>query len=173
MNVGASDLSKALELNQTLQQLYIAENSIDDDGIKCIARTLCKSNIESLDISACEITFIGAVFLANALSVSKNIKTIILARNPIPVEGLRLIFWSAVNNTICKNVVYGVSCDEYSNDNEIQRMQKILESRCKKIDTSCRANIDNGCDPSAISVGYVVISLYIMVVLLQINILLL
>lgn len=172
MNVGASDISKALELNQTLQQLRIRENSINDDGIECIARTLCKSNIEDLDITMCKITLIGAIFLADALSVSKNIKIIKLAGNPIPVVGLRLIFQSAVNNTICEEVVYyddfGYSHwldDEYRNDTEIQRMQKILESRCK--------NIDNGCDPSDISTGYVVVSLYIIVVLLQVNILLL
>ena len=131
----------------------MSDNDIGDDGIADIALSLCKSSIEYLDVSKCTITFTGALFLAQALLVSKNIKALRLAGNPIPVEGLRLILQSAVSNTACRTVHYTYPfenlLDEYSTDDEIQEViRRILESRDRKNEMG-KANDQSGSDDYA------------------------
>ena len=136
----------------------MSDNDIGDDGIADIALSLCKSGVKDLNVGKCTITFTGAIFLAQALLVSKNIKVLRLTGNPIPVEGLCLILQSAVNNTVCKIVQYTdlgyypsenlQLLDEYSNDDEIQEMIKILESRNKKNEMG-NANDQNESDDYA------------------------
>ena len=110
------------------------ENNIGDDGIAVIASTLCKTTIKRLDIRNCGIG-IGAAFLAQALSVNKTLIYLRLTGNPISVEGLRLILQSAINNTVCEEVIYeeggffGEDFDHYNNDDEIVKMNEILHRR--------------------------------------------
>ena len=112
----------------------MSDNNIGDDGIAVIASTLCKITIKKLDIRRCGIG-IGAEFLAQALSVNKTLIFLQLTGNPIPVEGLRLILQSAVNNTVCEEVRYdegrffGQNFDHYHNDDEIVKMTEILHRR--------------------------------------------
>ena len=109
-------------------------NNIGDDGIAVIASILCKTTIKKLDIRKCGIG-IGAICLAQALSINKTLIFLRLTGNPISVEGLRLILQSAVNNTICEEVRYdegrffGIKLDRYSNDDDIMNMTDILHCR--------------------------------------------
>ena len=48
--------------------------------------------------------------------------------NSITVEGARLLLQSAVNNGVCEEVSIN---DEYKEDNEIQQMLNVLETRQK------------------------------------------
>jgi len=57
---GAICISKTLEINNTLQALWMGFNNIGDNGITAIAGTLDKSQIRILDVRECGITDAGA-----------------------------------------------------------------------------------------------------------------
>ena len=116
-------------MNCPLQHLAVGWNNIGDNGIIAIAEVLKYSNIVILDIRSCGITFTGAGSLAEALSVSKTIKELLIWYNAITVEGARLIMQSAVDNEVCHYVMLN---DEYDCDDEVARMKAILESRKNK-----------------------------------------
>ena len=114
---------------QSLQELDIAANyTIGDDGISAIARALsaqgCKIN--KLIAEKCGITFAGAKALADALS-SPNcpVRKLVLYGNFIPDKGAQLLFKSAVDNTVCQDVVI----DSGYQEKDVQRMMKILKDR--------------------------------------------
>lgn len=113
----------------SLQELDIAANyTIGDDGISAIARALgaqdCKIN--KLIAEKCGITFAGAKALADALS-SPNcpVRKLVLYGNFITDKGVQLLFKSAVDNTVCQDVVV----DYGHQEKDVQRMMKILKDR--------------------------------------------
>ena len=116
-----------LIVNHSLQQLYIWENNIGDDGISAIAKVLNNCKIYELHIDGCEITFTGARSMATALSLNHSVSDLYLYRNPITVEGGLLITKTAVQNSVCQCVEIDA---EYKNE-EIMKMMKILETRRK------------------------------------------
>ena len=96
-HVGATAISKLLMTNCMIQELYINENNIGDDGIAAIATALTNTRINELNVGKCGITLNGAKSLAALLSVNQNIKVLMLNGNDITKEG-DLILESSVSN---------------------------------------------------------------------------
>ena len=113
--------------NHSLQELYIWENDIGDDGISAIAKVLNNCNIYKLHIDNCGITFTGARSIATALSLNHFVSDLCLYRNHITVAGGLLITKTAVHNSVCQRVEID---GEYKNE-EIKKLMKILEKRRK------------------------------------------
>ena len=80
--------------------------------------------------SRCGITFTGVRSLAAALSTNQNIRELWLMKNPITVDGARLIMKSAVDNGVCEHV--GID-DEYEDDDQVKEMMTILDDRENKM----------------------------------------
>ena len=131
ITTGAKCIGELLQVNDTLEVLGMGANNICDDGITFMAGALGKSRIRILSVPQCGITVTGAKELATGLSVNQSIIELRIYINPITVEGARLILQSAVNNRVCKEVYIN---DEYEEDNEVQKMINILETR-QKVDT--------------------------------------
>ena len=129
ITTGAISISQALMVNQTLLELYMADNNISDDGITAIAGSLSNSSITLLGVEGCGITFTGVRSLAAALSTNQNIKSLILWDNPITVDGARLILQCAVDNGVCQYVSID---DEYKDDDEVKKMMTILDDRSRQ-----------------------------------------
>ena len=117
-------------VNHSLQELYIWENNIGDDGISAIAEALGSCKISVLNVSQCGITLSGARALATSVSSHHTIRELWLSGNPITVEGALLIVNSAVNNTVCKYVSIDT---EYENDEKVRKMMKILAYRRRRM----------------------------------------
>ena len=117
-------------VNHSLQELYIWENNIGDDGISAIAEALGSCKIRVLNVSQCGITLTGARALATAVSSHHTIRELWLSGNPITVEGALLIVNSAVNNTVCKYVSFDT---EYENDEKVHKMMKIFTYRRRMV----------------------------------------
>ena len=128
ITTGAISISKMMMVNHSLQELYMRNNNIGDDGISAIAGALGNCKINRLDVNECDITLTGARSVAVALSSNHTIRILWLWHNPITVEGALLIVKSAVDNTVCQHVWID---DEYEND-EIKKMMYILEDRRRK-----------------------------------------
>ena len=131
ITTGARCIGELLQVNDTLEELWMGFNNIGDDGITAIAGALGKSRIRELSVYECGITVTGAKALATGLSVNQSIKELDIGNNPITVEGARLILQSTVNNRVCEEVTID---DDYKEDNEVQKMMNILETR-QKVDT--------------------------------------
>ena len=128
ITTGAISISQALMVNQTLLELHMMCNKIDDDGITAIAGSLSNSNITLLDVAQCCIGLVGVTSLAAALSSNQNIRELVLFTNPISLDGAHLIMKSAVDNGVCEHVNIGY---QYK-DEEIKRMTTILDDRRKQ-----------------------------------------
>ena len=115
-------------VNQTLQELYMHNNDIKDEGITTIAGSLSNSSITVLDVRRCGITFTGVRSLARALSTNQNIRELRLMFNPITVDGARLIMKSAVDNGVCEIVRID---DEYKNG-QVKEMMTVLSDRIRQ-----------------------------------------
>ena len=128
--IGAICISKLLEINKTLQALWIGFNNIGDDGITAIAETLGKSQIRILDVRECGISDAGARVLAEALSFNQNIKMLYAEFNPITVEGAYIILQSAINNASSPDVRIN---EQFKSSNEIMKLMTILEARKQQV----------------------------------------
>ena len=139
ITTGAISISQALMVNQTLLELIMNGNQIGDDGITAIASSLSNSSITLLDVRRCGISVVGVRSLAEAISSNQNIRTLWLWRNPITVDGARLIMKVAVDNAVCKFV--GIDIEYY--DDEVKRMRNILDDRRKQDVRSYFHNVTN------------------------------
>jgi len=133
ITTGAISISKMMMVNHSLQQLYMHSNNIGNSGISTIAEALGNCKINSLDVSKCNITLYGATMLAAALSSNHTIRLLGLMDNAITVEGALLIVKSAVDNTVCQDVMID---HEYKND-EVKKMMEILEDRRRQHVRDC------------------------------------
>ena len=110
-----------------IQELWMTDNRIGDDGITAIATALTNSRISQLWVMKCGITLTGARSIATLLSANPSIRELVLYDNPITTEGAHLILQSAVNNKACQvniSIAY-----EYLRDSEVVRMINILRDR--------------------------------------------
>ena len=104
----------------------MGNNNIGDNGITAIARSLGNSSVMLLDITRCDISFIGVRLLAAALTSNHNIRTLRLWNNPVTVDGARLIMKSAMDSGVCEDVSidYVYECDD-----KVKKMIAILNDR--------------------------------------------
>ena len=129
ITTGAISISKMM-MNHSLQELYMSNNNIGDDGISAIAGALGNCKINILNVQHCGITLTGAKSLAEALSSNHTIRELVLRDNPITVEGVLLIVKSAVDNTVCQRV--SINTEYKNDDHEIRKMMNILEDRMRQ-----------------------------------------
>ena len=106
---GTKSIAKILESNMTLKTLEIHGNHIGNAGIITISNTLPKSSLHELHVNHCGFSIEGAKALAEALHKS-NISSVNLWRNPITVEGARLL---ASLITVYRRIKFD---DEYQED---------------------------------------------------------
>jgi len=106
--------------------LKMGWNDIGDEGITVIARALHKSKIRKLDVQCCDFTDTGVKELAKGLSLNSSITVLDVWSKRITMEGYRQILKAAVENGVCEEVD-----SPNSEDNEIQKMMNILETRHK------------------------------------------
>ena len=127
ITTGAISISEMLIINQSLQELIMANNNIGDIGISAIAEKLANGNskINKLDVEKCGITLTGARSLAVALSSNHTIRKLLLHENPITVDGALLIVKSVVDNMVCQHV--GIDYEHMNN--EIKKLMKIVDKR--------------------------------------------
>ena len=109
----------------SLQELYIGENHIGDNGISAIAEAANKCWLEILHIQKCGITLTGARSLAAALLSNHTIKELNLRSNPITTEGALLVIKSAIDNTVCQRVLISDKCK----NTEVESLLAVLENR--------------------------------------------
>ena len=112
-------------MSHSLQELYIGENHIGDNGISAIAETVNKCELEILHIQKCGITLTGARSLAAALLSNHTIKELNLRSNPVTTEGALLVIKSAIDNTICQRVLISDKCK----NTEVETLIAVLENR--------------------------------------------
>ena len=110
-----------------IQELWMNDNTIGDDGITAIATALTNSRISQLGVMDCGITLTGARSIATLLLVNHSISKLVLRANAITTEGAHLILQSAVNNKACQ-VDIGIDY-EYRRDSEVRTMKNILRDR--------------------------------------------
>ena len=128
ITIGAISISEMMMLNHSLQELYIWENNVGDDGTSAIAKALNNCKINKLQMDECGITFTGVESIAAALSLSHSVTDLCLYRNPITIEGGLLIVKTAVHHSVCQRV----EIDDECKNEEIEKMMKILKRRRKQ-----------------------------------------
>ena len=133
ITTGAISISKMMVVNHSLQELWMSDNEIGDNGIIAIAGALGNCRINILYVQDCGITLTGARSLAETLSSNHTIRELWLQGNPITVEGALLIVKSAVHNAVCQHV--GID-DEYEDD-DARKMMNILEDRRRQKVSYC------------------------------------
>ena len=123
-----------IKINHTLQVLHISENSIGDEGIAAIARTLDNASISELYVGSCNITVTGAKSLAAALEINHTMKSLIVNNplhglsytNNITVDGAIAILEAAIANGVCQEVWID---DKYKSDDKVKKLMSTLEER--------------------------------------------
>ena len=119
ITTGAISISNMMMVNHSLQELYMWNNSIGDDGISAIARELARlMNWVLINVT---LLLLGQDYWQQPYH---PIQLLYLRGNPITVEGAQLIVEAAVHNTVCLHV----GIDEYKND-KVKEMLTILEDR--------------------------------------------
>ena len=126
ITTGAISISEWIKNNHTLQLLQITHNSIGDEGVAAIGRSLDDTSISELDMSWCQITVIGAKLLAEFLINNRTIKSLYVQFNDITVDGAIAILEAAVANGVCHKVKID---GEYKGDDTVKEMMFILEER--------------------------------------------
>ena len=132
ITTGAISISNMMMVNHSLQELYVNENDIGNDGISAIARGLGNCKINKLYVSHCGITVTGARILAASLSSHPTIRILVLHNNLISEEGAQRILEAAVNNTVTVQVII-----DHDYKNEKVKMLTILEKRWKQEVRDC------------------------------------
>ncbi|KAH0621044.1 hypothetical protein JD844_022054, partial [Phrynosoma platyrhinos] len=97
------DLSSVLSISQTLTELDLDYNQLEDSGVKLLCEGLkqpsCK--LEKLGLCTTGITAAGCVELSSVLTTSQVLKDIDLWENPLEDSGLRLLC-EGVKHPDCK-----------------------------------------------------------------------
>ena len=115
-----------IKINHTLQVLDICKNPIGDKGIATIARSLDNARISKLKVSQCEITFNGAISLAEGLINNHGIKSLDMWGNDITVDGAIAILEAAVTNEVCQKVKIDY---EYKSNDKVKELMCVLEEK--------------------------------------------
>ena len=116
-----------IKVNHTLQVLDISCNSIGDEGIAAIARTLDNAKISELYVPVCGITDTGAISLAEGLINNHSIKLLnMFGNNNITVDGAIAILEAAVANGVHQEVMID---DKNKSNDKVKELMSILEEK--------------------------------------------
>ncbi|XP_054828618.1 NACHT, LRR and PYD domains-containing protein 3-like [Eublepharis macularius] len=97
------NLSSALSTDQSLSELDLENNAIEDLGIKILSAGLRhpKCRLEKLGLDRCEITSSGCGDLSSVLSTNQSLKELYLGNNKLEDSGIRLLC-DGLKNPHCK-----------------------------------------------------------------------
>ena len=85
-------MTKAIQINTTLQKLDMSNNSISDHGAAAISDSLkINVSLQELDLAGNKITTEGAKEIAEAIQVTKTLQTLNLSSNNISDDGAAAI----------------------------------------------------------------------------------
>ena len=85
---GAYEISKALQGNLTIKQLFLSDNHIGVEGAISIAVALCDNQtLEELDISINQILDEGTIAIAECLKTNRTLKCLSITHNSITEIG--------------------------------------------------------------------------------------
>ena len=102
---GAYEISKALQANLTLKQLFLSSNAIGVGGALSIAVALCNNHtLEFLDISNNEILDDGAIAIAEFLKTNRTLKCLNVSLNNITEVGATEILEVLKLNPVLKKM---------------------------------------------------------------------
>lgn len=92
----AEYIAKILHRNNTLQELYLSENNIGDDGVSSIVQSLIDNHsitvLHHLDLRSNNITCTGAMSIQGLLVRNNNVlRTLILSHNDLCDHGMMAI----------------------------------------------------------------------------------
>ncbi|XP_072892048.1 ribonuclease inhibitor-like [Hemitrygon akajei] len=100
---GAEDLASVLSTNQSLMELDLSGNELEDSGVKLVSAALrnpeCK--IQKLLLSELGLTDSGAEDLASALGINPSLTELDLGSNKLGDSGVKLLS-AALRNPECK-----------------------------------------------------------------------
>ena len=89
---GVIKIVEAINVNKTLQELYITGNNISDDGAAAISDALKGNNsLQILKMSYNNITSEGAIKIAEAIKVNKTLQELDISNNNISDDGAAAI----------------------------------------------------------------------------------
>ena len=98
-DTGALMIAKAIENNQSLQQLNLSHNRIGITGVRALAKALEKNrSLQGLTLKRNEIDSAGALALAVALEKNQTLQQLNLAGNKIKDEGARALVQALEKN---------------------------------------------------------------------------
>ena len=129
ITTGAISISEMININHTLQLLYISGNPIGDEGIAAIATNMKNSIIRTLGVWDCKITMTGAASLARGVVNNNTLKSLVAWGNDITMNGAIAILEAAVSNNVCEVVEID---DEYESDDKVKEMMSILKERKRR-----------------------------------------
>jgi hypothetical protein len=119
---GVSFLCEALEINQTLQEIYLAQNKLGPIGIQTLAKTIEKNRVlQELDLSYNEADFDSAMSLAEALAAAYNIQ-ILKLEDQHPCKDL-----------IQKRIAENTAIHHYNSFETLQHLNKVFPSALSDI----------------------------------------
>ncbi|XP_060118391.1 NACHT, LRR and PYD domains-containing protein 3-like [Heteronotia binoei] len=100
---GSGDLSSVLSTNQTLKDLGLDGNKLEDSGLRLLCEGLrdprCK--IQKIKLDGCRFTSSGCEALSSALSTNQTLKELHLGENELEDSGVRLLC-DGLKNPHCK-----------------------------------------------------------------------
>ena len=110
---GAYEISKALQTNLTLQQLFLSSNSIGVNGALSIAVALCHNHtLEELDISKNGILDDGAIAITECLKANRTLKCLDVSHNNITEIGATEIVEVFKSNSVFEKLNVNKNCVE-------------------------------------------------------------
>ena len=108
---GAYEISKALQTNLTLQQLFLSSNSIGVSGTLSIAVALCHNHtLEELDISKNGILDDGIMAITECLKTNRTLKYLDVSHNNITEIGATEIVEVFKFNSVFKTLYIDKNC---------------------------------------------------------------
>ena len=92
-SVGTAIITRALNGNNTLEELNLSDNKVGDMGARFLTKTLALNNssLRKLFLISTEITDEGAAYLAEMLKTNSTLSHVSLGQNNISDQGMKLL----------------------------------------------------------------------------------
>ena len=143
-NNGAVNITKAIQMNTTLQTLDMSSNEISDDGVIAISDYLKRnSSLETLNMSTNKFTSEGAMVIAEATQVNTTLEKLDLSFNKLSDDGASFISDGLKTNRSLQDL--NISKNEISSKGAMVVAEAIqVNITLEKLDVSFNKLSDNG-----------------------------
>jgi Ran GTPase-activating protein (RanGAP) involved in mRNA processing and transport len=101
---GVECLMNAIWGSQTLKEIKLDNNNMQDRGAQLCAVVLSSINLEKLDISFNPVTTVGIRALMKSLSDDKNVKSLGISGIPIDLNAAKAVSFALAYNSVIKTV---------------------------------------------------------------------